>query len=410
MAPSSAFLCSSGKALGVISEEDSMNTLNNGRRTWVILTLLALVTVAVSAQTLTTLHSFSQTDGGNPYAGLMQASNADLYGTTSVGGANGDGTVFQITTGGTLTTMHNFNHLSGMGGSQPYAGLIQARDGYLYGTTTRGGSHNAGIVFRITTSGTLKTLHDLNYSLDGALPYAALVQATNGALYGTTPEGGGGAGTAFLMTLSGQFTAIYRFGVHGSFPVAGLVQVSNGNFYGATSGGGFYSCGTLFEITPSGTFTPLHDFTGVDGCYPQGTLVEGADGSLYGTAQAGGAHNGFNAGTAFKISQSGTFTLLHTFDQTDGAGPTGALIQTSGGNFYGTTYGGGANSKGTIFEMTPDGTVTTLYSFCPQSHCPDGANPVAGLVQGTDGKFYGTTYYGGGGNHGTVFSLSMSGR
>jgi uncharacterized repeat protein (TIGR03803 family) len=387
-----------------------MNTFNNGRRTWGILTLFALVTVAVSAQTLTTLHSFSQTDGGNPYAGLIQASNGNLYGTTSVGGANGDGTVFQITTGGTLTTLHNFNHLSAMGGSQPYAGLIQAKDGYLYGTTTRGGSHNAGTVYRITTSGSLKALHSLNYSLDGALPYAALVQATNGAFYGTAPEGGGGAGTAFLMTSFGQFNPIYRFGAHGSQPVAGLVQVSNGLFYGTTSMGGHYSCGTLFEITSGGTFTPLHDFTGGDGCFPQGTLVEGADGNLYGTAQAGGAHNGFNAGTAFKVSQNGTFTLLHIFDETDGAGPTGALIQTSDGNFYGTTYGGGANSKGTIFRMTPDGTVTTLYSFCPQSHCPDGANPVAGLVQGTDGKFYGTTYYGGGGNHGTVFSLSISGR
>jgi uncharacterized repeat protein (TIGR03803 family) len=340
----------------------------------------------------------------------MEASNGNLYGTTSVGGANGDGTVFQITMGGTLTTMHNFNHLSPIDGSQPYAGLLQARDGNLYGTTTRGGSHNAGIVYRITIGRTLKALHDLDYSSDGALPYSALAMATNGALYGTAPDGGGGAGTAFLITSFGQFSAIYRFGAHGSQPVAGLVQASNGNFYGTTAMGGLYSCGTLFEITPGGTFTWLHDFTGGDGCYPQGTLVEGIDGDLYGTAPAGGAHNGFNAGTAFKISQSGSFTLLHVFDRTDGEGSSGALIQASDGNFYGTTYGGGANSKGTIFKMTPDGTVTTLYSFCPQSHCPDGADPVAGLVQGTDGKFYGTTYYGGGGNHGTVFSLSVSGR
>jgi uncharacterized repeat protein (TIGR03803 family) len=384
-----------------------MGQLNRCLTTCGVFLFLALASVALSAQTLTTLHSFNQTDGSSPYAGLMQANNGNLYGTTSAGGANGDGTVFAITTSGALTTMHNFNHRSPTDGAQPYSWLIQARDGNLYGTTTRGGSHNAGIVYRITTSGTLKAMHDLDYSPDGALPYAGLVQASNGSFYGTAPEGGGGAGTAFLMTTFGQLTAIYEFGAHGAQPVAGLVQASNRNFYGTTAMGGFYSCGTLFEITTNGTVTSLHTFTGGDGCYPQATLVQGDDGNLYGTALAGGAHNGYNAGTAFKVSQNGTFTLLHIFDGTDGAGSSGALIQASDGNFYGTTYGGGAYSKGTLFRMTPSGTVTTLYSFCSQSHCPDGANPVAGLVQGSDGDFYGTTYYGGGDNNGTVFRLSL---
>jgi len=368
---------------------------------------LLMATVALSAQTLTTLHSFNQTDGSNPYAGLMQANNGNLYGTTSAGGANGDGTAFQITTSGTLTTIHNFNHFNPTDGAQPYAALMQAKDGNLYGTTNRGGSHNVGIVYRISTSGTMKTLHDLDYEPDGALPYAALVQATNGALYGTASDGGGSEGSVFEVTSFGQYTAIYEFGTEGGFPVAGLVQASNGNFYGVASTGGFYSCGTLFEMTPSGGFTLLHTFTGHDGCYPSATLVQGVDGNLYGVAAAGGPGNGSNAGTFFNITPSGTFTLLHVFDKTDGDGPTGALIQAADGNFYGTTQVGGAYNQGTIFKVTPTGTVTTLYSFCPERHCNDGANPYAGLILGSDGVFYGTTFNGGGGNHGTVFSLSV---
>jgi uncharacterized repeat protein (TIGR03803 family) len=380
---------------------------------WVIKTagacvLLVTATVALSAQTLTTLYSFHGADGSNPYAGLMQASNGNLYGTTSAGGANGDGTIFQITTGGTLTTMHNFNRFNPTDGSQPYAGLIQATDGNLYGTTYRGGSHNVGTVYRITTTGTMKTLHDLDYQPDGALPYAGLVQATNGAFYGTASNGGGEFGTAFIATAFGQYIPIYTFinSFIGANPVAGLVQASNGNLYGAAASGGSDGCGALFEMTLSGAYTMVHDFTGDDGCSPQATLFQGSDGNLYGTASAGGAGGqGHNYGTAFKITPSGTFTLLHTFDGTDGTYPTGALIQATDGNFYGTTQYGGAYNQGTIFKVTPTGTVTTLYSFCPQAHCNDGANPYAGLILGSDGVFYGTTFNGGGGNDGTVFSL-----
>ncbi len=383
-----------------------MSKLNCGLRAGVFV-LLAMAAVALPAQTLTTLYSFHGADGSNPFAGLMQANNGNLYGTTSAGGANGDGTVFQITTSGTLTTIHNFNGFNPTDGSQPYAGLIQATDGNLYGTTNRGGSHNVGIVYRITTSGMMKTLHDLDYQPDGALPYTGLIQASNGSFYGTTPVGGGSEGTVFELSSFGQLTAIYDFGANGASPVAGLVQASNGNFYGVASTGGFYGCGTLFEMTPSGAFTLLHTFTALDGCYPQAALVEGSDGNLYGVASAGGAHNGYNAGTFFNITQSGTFTLLHVFDRTDGTAPTGALIQATDGNLYGTTQAGGAYNEGTIFKVTPTGTVTTLYSFCPQTHCNDGANPYAGLILGSDGVLYGTTFNGGGGNDGTVFSLSV---
>jgi uncharacterized repeat protein (TIGR03803 family) len=391
---------------GRASEEENMANLNQCLKACGMFLVLAMAAVASPAQTYTTLHSFDETDGSNPYAGVMQANDGNLYGTTSAGGANNDGTVFQITTSGTLTTLHNFNRFNPTDGSQPYGGLIQARDGNLYGTTYGGGGH--GNVYRITLGGTMKTLHNLDYQPDGANPYAGLVQLSNGSFYGTAAEGGyGGEGTAFEVTPFGQYIPIYDFGANGGFPVAGLVQASNGNFYGTAEIGGFYGCGTLFEMTPTGTFTLLHTFDGGDGCYPQATLVEGTDGNLYGVASAGGAHNGYNAGTAFNISQSGTFTLLHVFDRTDGTSPTGALIQASDGNFYGTTQVGGAYNQGTIFKMTPSGTVTTLYSFCPQSFCNDGANPYAGLVLGSDGVFYGTTFNGGGGGHGTIFSLSV---
>lgn len=369
--------------------------------------LLLATAVALPAQTYTTLHSFDGTDGSQPlYAPLLQASNGNLYGTTSIGGAHTDGTVFQITTSGTLTTLHNFNRFNPTDGSEPYGGLIQARDGNLYGTTTGGGSHNSGTVFKITTSGTLKLLGSLNYAVDGAIPYAGVVQATNGSFYGTTTEGELGQGTVYEITSFGQITAVYNFAANGVQPIAPVIQASNGNFYGTAYTDGAFGCGTIFEVTLNGAFTLLHNFTGGDGCFPYGALVQGSDGNLYGTATAGGAHNGFNAGTFFNITPTGTFTLLHVFDRTDGAGPEGALVQATDGNFYGTTYAGGASGKGTVFKVTPSGTVTTLYSFCPQSGCFDGSNPIAGLVQASNGTFYGTTFSGGSENDGTVFSLS----
>jgi uncharacterized repeat protein (TIGR03803 family) len=371
-----------------------------------VLLLAVMATAALSAQTLTTLHSFNGTDGSNPWAGLLLATNGNLYGTTSVGGANGDGTVFQITTSGALTTMHNFNHRSPIDGAQPYSWLVQGRDGKFYGTTNIGGSHNAGIVFRMTANGALRAIADFNYPVNGANPYAGLTVASNGAFYGTTTRGAGSAGDVYQVTPFGQLVPLYSF-QYQSF--AGLVQASNGNFYGTTYFGGSEGCGTIFDVTPTGIYTLLHNFgTGGDeGCSPWATLIQGSGGNFYGTTSAGGGHNGYNAGVVFKISQSGTYTMLHVFDKTDGADPLGALVEASDGNFYGTTAVGGAHNQGTIFKMTPSGTLTTLYSFCSQSGCSDGAQPYAGLIQASNGTFYGTTYAGGTGNHGTVFSLSV---
>jgi uncharacterized repeat protein (TIGR03803 family) len=261
---------------------------------------------------------------------------------------------------------------------------------------------------------------------DGAFPQAGLVQATNGDFYGTTVGGGannscyqgGGCGTVFKITLSGTLTTLYSFCPQsgcpdGTGPEAGLVQATNGDFYGTTAFGGvnvqtFSSgAGTVFKITSTGTLTTLYSFCTQsfcpDGAIPYAGLVQGTDGNLYGTTQLGGDDN---AGTVFKITPSGTLTTLYSFCAlagcTDGYYPDAGLVQATDGNFYGTTEYGGSHSCdsayggcGTVFKITPSGTLTTLYSFCTQSGCTDGYTPSAVLFQATNGDLYGTIVYGG---------------
>jgi uncharacterized repeat protein (TIGR03803 family) len=314
-----------------------------------------------------TLASFDGTDGSYPDAGLVQATNGDLYGTTLNGGASSVGTVFEITPSGTLTTLYSFCSQGGcMDGEIPEAVLVQATNGDLYGTTYAGGANGYGTVFRITPSGTLTTIHSFcsqSGCTDGEWPFAGLVQATNGDLYGTTYAGGAnGYGTVFRITPSGTLTTLHSFCsqsgcTDGENPVAGLVQANNGNLYGTTLAGGAYGDGTVFKITLSGTLTTLYNFCSQSGC-------------------------------------------------TDGEEPFAGLVQATNGDLYGTTSAGGAHSGGTVFKITPSGTLTTLYNFCSQSGCKDGAYPVAGLVQATNGDLYGTA---GGGAYGlgAVFSLSV---
>ena len=221
----------------------------------------------------------------NPYGALLQATDGNLYGTTEAGGANGVGTVFKITTSGTLTTLYSFCSQSGcMDGYLPYAGLVQATNGDLYGTTGFGGASCAdtggcGTIFKITKSGALTTLHSFcsqNGCPDGKKPFAGLIQATNGNLYGTTVGGGAnGGGTLFKITTSGTVTTLYSFCsqsacADGQTPLAVLVQATNGDLYGTTGFGGANcadtgGCGTIFKITKSGTLTTLHSFFSQNG-------------------------------------------------------------------------------------------------------------------------------------------------
>jgi uncharacterized repeat protein (TIGR03803 family) len=404
---------------------NELGKLSWGKRVYAVVVLCAAIAVALPAQTFTTLHSFDGTDGTSPVAGLVQATNGDLYGTTADGGANGGGTVFKISLGSTLTSLYSFCAHSGCtDGSSPQAVLVQDTNGDFYGTTLSGGTRldalgsAAGTVFKITPSGVLTTLHDFCAQAgcqDGESPWAGLVQATNRDLYGTTGGGGAsGPGTVFKIVPGGTLMTLHSFDSEdGASPLAALVQAPNGDLYGTTYLGGAHGGGTVFEITPSGALSTLYNFCAQTGCtdgkYPSAGLVQAASGDFYGTTQEGGANG---AGTVFKITPSGTLMTLHSFCAlglpcTDGQTPSAGLIQATNGDFYGTTFGGGTNgSYGTIFKITPRGALTTLYSFCSQSRCADGANPQMGLVQATDGDFYGTTFAGGAGS-GTVFSLSV---
>jgi uncharacterized repeat protein (TIGR03803 family) len=378
--------------------------------------------LSMPAQTYTTLYTFrgaAGTAGASPRAPLVQATNGTFYGTTSSGGsAKEDGTVFKITPGGTLTTVHRFH---GKDGANPVAPLAQATDGNLYGTASAGGANGKGTVFKISATGNLTNLYSFcsqSGCTDGSAPYAGLVQATNGDFYGTTENGGAfNDGTIFKITHDGTLTTLYSFdGTDGSGP-AGLIQATDGNFYGTTvygANGG----GTVFEITPGGTLTTLYSFCSqpncTDGAGSTG-LIQATDGNFYGTTVGGGAHDG---GTAFSVTPSGALTKLYDFCSrggsvcADGYFPNAALLQATDGNFYGTTQFGGANGRGTVFEITPSGTLTTLHSF-EIGYVGDGAFPEAALIQATDGNFYGTTTRCPCYPHqmpmsfGTVFSLSV---
>jgi uncharacterized repeat protein (TIGR03803 family) len=304
------------------------------------------------AGTMTVLHSFDSTDGANPYPGLVLGTNGNFYGTTNEEGANNAGTVFTITSGGTLTTLYNFcSQANCTDGAHPYAGLVQGTNGTFYGTTAYGGANNYGTVFSITSAGTLTTLHSFDLT-DGAYPYAALIQATSGTFYGTTHQGGANNdGTVFSVTSAGTLTTLHSFdGTDGGFPYAALIQATNGTFYGTTENRGAVGYGTVFSITSEGTLTTLFNFDGgIDGDYPVAGLVQATNGTFYGTTLGGGASGVY--GTVFSITSGGTLTTLHSFALTDGAYPYGGLVQATNGTLYGATYAGGANAAGTIFSL-----------------------------------------------------------
>jgi uncharacterized repeat protein (TIGR03803 family) len=381
------------------------------------------------AQTFTTLLTFDVSDGALPMGTLVQGLDGNFYGTTEQGGRHlcdgGCGTVFKIAPEGTLTTLHEF--VKGTDGYYPEAGLALATNGNFYGLA-------ASTAFEITSAGSLTVL---NSSTSGSL--AALVEDTvNGNFYGTTLSGGTQLeGSVFAMTPSGSVATLKDFcernttgcfSADGFAPAAPLLwDIYDGLFYGTTSaggnrnttfcliGGGPYGegCGTVFVIGAGGALKTLYRFTGeTDGASPLAGLVQGTDGNFYGTTYSGAS----NQGTVFKITPAGAFTTLYDFCPQgapcdDGSNPRSGLVQATDGNFYGTTnFGGSFGDYGTVFKITPDGTLTTIHSFCASGiPCSDGLYPVGGLVQGTDGNLYGTTMGENGKSfsEGTVFKISL---
>jgi uncharacterized repeat protein (TIGR03803 family) len=373
---------------------------------------LASATLVVG-QILQPLCSFNYTTGAYPGAALTLGNDGNFYGTTAYGGitnatyTQGMGTIFQVTTNGTLTTLVSFS------GNTPYAdvqgayasGLILGNDGNFYGTTYEGGVYGEGSIFKVTTNGTLTTL----VSFSGAdaskayavFPRAALTLGNDGNFYGTTMFGGvygESEGTIFKMIPNVAFFILASFdGTNGAEPELALTQGTDGNFYGTTPYGLSANDGEIFEVTMYGGLTPL--VRPFYGAYSS-ALTVGNDGSFYGTTEGGGIDG---QGTVFQVTTNGTLTTIASFLYADGATPNGLTLGNDG-NFYGTTRYGGLFNDGTIFQVATNGILSTLLSFSGTN----GANPESAPTLGNDGNFYGSTAYGGSAGCGTVFRLLMA--
>ena len=376
--------------------------------------------VPAQGQTFTSLYSFQGTAsnyGAYPL-GLVQGTDGNLYGVTAAGGDEFDsGTFFKISTSGSEKLICSFYDPGACRDAQaPSANLVAGANGDFYGVALD------GEIIRLTTKGKLKVL----YTNANAVPRASLILASNKDFYGTTVNGGvNSQGSVFKMTTAGKLTTLYSFcsvvqsGIcmDGAQPNFALVEGSDGNLYGTTSVGGNDGVndgyGTIFKITPAGALTTIYNFPGFTP--PSSALVQGADGNFYGTTSAGGSGTYGAGGTFFTVTPSGSVTTLYNFCTlnhcTDGSGPANLYLATDG-NFYGIAWNGGANAQGTIFQFTPSGTLTTLHSF----DGTDGSGPNGGgmLMQDTNGTFYGTMYQGGdgwpscsNGCVGTIFSLDM---
>ncbi len=370
-----------------------------------ILTAIVVLGMAGGAAVATeitpeTIFKFNGPDGGLPQSELVKGNDGLLYGTTGEGGAHNTGTVFKITTAGTLTTIYSFT--GGPDGCNPRAGVIQGSDGFFYGTASGGGTNGFGTIYQVDSNGVFTTLYTFIGGSDGGVPDIQLVEGNDGLFYGTTTGGGfNNTGSVFTVSSVGTFTTLFSFsGTDGGRPAAGLAQGSDSNFYGTTFFGGTNDHGTVFQITPAGTLTTLFHFAdNTNGDFPEAQLIQGSDGLFYGTTSDGPRGDG----TVFKITTAGTLTTLHNFAAGEGKNSRGVLVQGRDSFFYGMTLGGG-NRYGTVYQVTSNSVFTSLYSF---NGGTDGAFPYAGLIQGDDAFFYGTTAFGGAKLHGTVFRFGI---
>jgi|SRR5579862_2912280 len=362
------------------------------------------------------LHRFDKyNNGASPVAGLVEVDGM-LYGTTSSGGKKCScGIVYSISTTGKLKVLYRF--AGGSDGAYPTGGLIEV-NGALYGTTFEGGGtacyagRGCGTIYSVTAAGVETVLYRFAGGFDGANPFAGLTNV-NGTLYGSTVYGGSkDKGTVYSVTTGGVETVLHSFsGTHGggAHPYGGLIDV-NGTLYGTTGAGGAYSKGTVFSMTTAGVETVLHSFgpRHSDGAHPQAALIE-VNGTLYGTTEEGGRSrcgNGRGCGTIYSVTAAGAESVLHRFaGGSDGERPLAALLNVDG-TLYGTTYYGGAKDMGTIFSVNPKGRERVVYSFLG---CSDGSNPQAPLINAS-GTLYGAALWGGGNcygyGRGAIFALS----
>ncbi len=377
-------------------------------------------TVQCGPASETTLYSFGPTishDGYGPLGSVIQDATGDLLGTTQTGGATGNGMVYKIGAGGAETVLWSFP--TG-GPSQPYSGLVADSSGNLYGTTKIGGALGSGTLFKIAPDGTQSVVYSFGSpssanvpsNSNGAFPLGNLIRSPSGMLYGTTSAGGAyGAGTVFSFDpASGSESVLYSFGAppDGALPWGRLLMDASGNLYGTTRGGGTYGLGTVFKVSSTGAGTVLHSFGpsgSGDGDSPLGGLVADAAGNLYGTTQSGGAHS---EGTVFEVTPAGVETVLYSFASlvgaADGGVPDAGLVMDADGNLYGTTVSGGPqHTSGVVFRLDPSGALHVIYNFGSQPN--DGVSPMGRLLIDSSGDIFGTDNAGGSSNTGTVFEI-----
>jgi uncharacterized repeat protein (TIGR03803 family) len=359
-----------------------------------------------TAGEFSTLASFDGSNGALPSGDLI-ATPDGLYGTTSEGGA-GFGTVFHATWDGIISARAVFDPLVVADiGLNPTGGVVLASDGNLYGTTSAGGAYGMGTIFGII-GGELNTLHSFS-GADGASPAGALRELSDGNLYGTASAGTDAAarGTIFRLSLDHIFTSVVSFGVaDGSSPTSGVIQKISGAIYGTTEVGGLGGFGTVFELLPDASIRTAAHFSGAAIADPIGGVIQASDGNFYGIVLSGGAEG---LGAVFRMAADGAVEILASFPSIDGLSPTGALMQASDGHLYGTTEGGPTGDGG-VFRVTLGGTLTTIGLFnssLAEVRLTGGA-PSGRLIEGSDGYLYGTTLFGADGAPGGVFRVDRA--
>jgi uncharacterized repeat protein (TIGR03803 family) len=312
---------------------------------------------------LTVLYTFCSqpncTDGNNPASGVVLGTDGSFYGVTYTGGTSGQGTVFKITPDGTLTTIHSFCVQTGCpDGRVPVGGLVEATNNSLYGTTSVGGLYGDGTIFRISPTGAFTTLHSFSGS-DGSVPLDAMVEGNDGNLYGTTQGAAKGNGTIFRIALGGQFTNLNLPGGYDSSPEASLLPIASNVFYG-TAQGGPSNYGAIFSITADNHLSNLYVFCQQAGCPDGGGpvgIIYANDGNAYGMTAIGGTSPvcEFDCGTIYQLTSSNDLSTVHNFCEQsgcmDGNQPDGSLFQATDGKFYGTTFSGGIYQGGVAFSL-----------------------------------------------------------
>jgi len=370
--------------------------------------MLVLTAVSATAQTqhFIALHEFNGqvrngvADGSNPRGALLLDGNGNLFGTTFFGGGAGEGTVFKIDNTGTESVMFTFQ--GSTSGSNPATPLVEDGFGNLIGIAD--GGPGAGVIYRLSQDGQETTLFNFQGGLDNLapkVPTGGVFIDKVGNILGTTLFGGSancssGCGTIYRLDTAGTLHVVHKLNgrSEGSQPYGPFIRDAAGNFLGVAKSGGNLACpefpqagcGTVFKIAPNGKLTVLHTFKGgADGAVPQPGLLIDAAGNIFGSASLGGSQE---QGLVFKITSTGTYTVIHRFNGTEGANPNGGLVEDEAGNLFGTALNGGSDAEGTAFELTQFGRVTVLHNFLGGA---DGSFPEAGLIRDQLGHLFGTT-------------------